>query len=89
MAKLVTLKIEPLQNEDLHFSSLTYAAGLSMLEDLQLCILSPNANLGADDVLGQLVSLTLHQHHIDRHEQLERELSGYVRRFEFEGHQGR
>jgi DNA polymerase III delta prime subunit len=37
----------------------------------------------------QLVSLTLHQHHIDRHEQLERELSGYVRRFEFEGHQGR
>jgi type VI secretion system secreted protein VgrG len=89
MAKLVTLKIEPLQDEELHFSSLTYAAGLSMLEDLQLCILSPNANLGADDVLGQLVSLTLHQHHIDRHEQLERELSGYVRRFEFEGHRGR
>jgi type VI secretion system secreted protein VgrG len=89
MPNLVTLNIPQLSGQELHFSSLTYAAGLSMLEDLQLCILSPNANLGADDVLGQLVSLTLHQHHIDRHEQLERELSGYVRRFEFEGHQGR
>ncbi|NRF66451.1 type VI secretion system tip protein VgrG [Aquincola sp. S2] len=74
----------PLPDGDLMFDSMSYASGLSMLEELQLNLLSEKADIEPDKLLGQTVNLK-----IELRDGEQRHICGYVARFGMGRHQGR
>lgn len=49
----------PLPAADLRFESMTYSAGLSVLEETQLHLLSDKPDLMPEDLLGQAVDVAI------------------------------
>ncbi|HEY0819221.1 MAG TPA: type VI secretion system tip protein TssI/VgrG [Rhizobacter sp.] len=82
MPSPITLS-SPLPPQDLMFESMTATAGLSVLEDLQLGVLSPKAGIDPKQLLGKGVTVNVHLAEGKRH------FHGYVTRFAMVGHQGR
>jgi type VI secretion system secreted protein VgrG len=74
----------PLPPADLMFESMTATAGLSVLEDMQLGVLSPKAGIDPKDLLGKGVTVNVHLGGDSK-----RHFHGYVTRFAMVGHQGR
>lgn len=82
MPSPITLS-SPLPPEDLMFESMSATAGLSVLEDMQLGVLSPKQGIDPKALLGKAVTVNLHLAEGKRH------FNGYVTRFAMVGHQGR
>ncbi|MBX3623029.1 MAG: type VI secretion system tip protein VgrG [Rhizobacter sp.] len=74
----------PLPASDLIFESMTASAGLSLLGETQLHLLSPRADLKPDDLLGQSVTV-----HLELPDGDKRHFNGYVTRFSIGAHRGR
>ncbi|MDN3920023.1 type VI secretion system Vgr family protein [Roseateles violae] len=74
----------PLPPEDLLFESMTASAGLSMLGEMQLRLLSPKPDLKPEDLLGKPVTVT-----VQLRDGAKRHFHGYVTRFGLGPHQGR
>ncbi|MEO8058164.1 MAG: type VI secretion system tip protein TssI/VgrG [Burkholderiales bacterium] len=74
----------PLPAEDLSFESMAMTAGLSMLGEIQLGLISPRADLSYDGLLGKAVTLKL-----NLPDDQARYLNGYVTRFAIGARRGR
>ncbi|HEX6708665.1 MAG TPA: type VI secretion system tip protein TssI/VgrG [Albitalea sp.] len=74
----------PLPAADLLFESMTASAGLSMLGETQLTLLSPKPDLKPDDVLGKPLTVT-----VQLRDDAKRFFHGYVTRFGAGVHRGR
>jgi type VI secretion system secreted protein VgrG len=74
----------PLPETDLTFKSMKASAGLSMLGEVQLHLLSPSAGLQPEDLLGKAVTV-----HLNLPDDEKRHFHGYVTRFAIGAHQGR
>jgi type VI secretion system secreted protein VgrG len=74
----------PLPEADLRFDSMQHSAGVSMLEETQLFLLSEKPELAPEKLLGQTVDLQIKL----RDGEL-RHICGYVTRFGIGRHQGR
>lgn len=81
MPAFITLT-SPLPTEDLIFESMTMSAGLSVLGDMQLGLLSPRPDLKPEDLLGKTVTA-----HVELPEG-KRHFHGYVTSFSIGGHHG-
>src|ERR1035438_1889661 len=74
----------PLPDGDLLFESMTSSAGLSMLGETRLNLLSSKPDLKPEDLLGQPVTVTM-----TLRDDAKRYLNGYVPRFGIGAHRGR
>jgi type VI secretion system secreted protein VgrG len=74
----------PLPAEDLMFESMVHRAGLSLLGETQLGLISPKAELNPDDLLGKPVTVTMEQRGDTK-----RHFHGYITRFAIGPHRGR
>ncbi len=74
----------PLPAADLLFESMTTSAGLSMLGETQLNLLSPNADIRPEDLLGKPVTIR-----VETADGEGRFFNGYVTRFGLGVHRGR
>ena len=74
----------PLPAGDLLFESMTSSAGLSMLGETRLNLLSSKPDLKPEDLLGQPVTVTM-----TLRDDAKRYLNGYVTRFGIGAHRGR
>jgi type VI secretion system secreted protein VgrG len=74
----------PLPAADLRFDSMSYTSGLSMLDELQLNLLSDKSEIDPDQLLGQPVDVQ-----IALRDGQVRHICGYVSRFGMGRHQGR
>jgi type VI secretion system secreted protein VgrG len=74
----------PLPPADLLFKSMNLNTGLSTLGEMQLNLLSPKADLKADDLLGQQVTVT-----VELRDEAKRHFNGHVTRFGMRHHEGR
>jgi type VI secretion system secreted protein VgrG len=74
----------PLPDGDLLFESMTSSAGLSMLGETRLNLLSSKPDLKPEDLLGQPVTVTMLLR-----DDAKRYLNGYVTRFGIGAHRGR
>ena len=79
----ITLK-SPLPAKDLLFESMTATAGLSMLGEMQLGLVSEKANLKPEDLLGKPMTVT-----VQLRDDAKRHFHGYVTRFGIGAHRGR
>ena len=75
MPSPITLS-SPLPAEDLFFKAMVASAGMSMLGEAQLKLLSPRADLSPEDLLGKAVTVKA-----ELHEGQKRYFHGYVTRF--------
>ena len=73
----------PLPAEDLRFESMTTSAGLSMLGEMQLGLISEKPDLKPEDLLGKPVTVT-----VELREDAKRHFHGYVTRFGLGVHRG-
>ncbi len=83
MANPITFT-SPLPAEDLFFESMTASAGLSVLGEMQLSLLSEKATIQAADLLGKPVTV-----HVEMRDGVKRHFNGYVTRFGLGPHRGR
>ena len=83
MANPITLS-SPLPPEDLFFESMTLSAGLSMLGEMQLSLLSEKPDLKPQDLLGKSVTVN-----VTLASGSKRHFNGYVTRFGLGAHKGR
>jgi type VI secretion system secreted protein VgrG len=74
----------PLPEEDLRFDSMQHTAGVSMLEETQLFLLSDKPDIAPEKLLGQAVNIKLQMRDGDV-----RHICGLVTRFGLGRHQGR
>jgi type VI secretion system secreted protein VgrG len=74
----------PLPEADLRFDSMQHSAGVSMLEETQLFLLSEKSDLAPEKLLGQPVDVT-----ITLRDGEQRHICGFVTRFGLGRHQGR
>ena len=74
----------PLPATDLIFESMATTAGLSMLDEIQLTLVSPSANLSPEALLGKPVTVT-----VALPDDAKRYFNGYVTRFAIGAHRGR
>jgi len=74
----------PLPADDLLFESMTVSAGLSMLGDTQINLLSLKPDLQPEDLLGKPVTVT-----VQLRDDSKRYFNGYVTRFGIGAHRGR
>lgn len=74
----------PLPPADLQFESMTFSSGLSVLEDMQLRMLSEKSDIAPDKLLGQQVDVKIVQR-----DGSTRHFNGFVSRFGQGRHQGR
>lgn len=79
----ITLK-SPLPAKDLLFESMTATAGLSMLGEMQLGLVSDKPNLKPEDLLGKPMTVT-----VQLRDDAKRHFHGYVTRFSIGAHRGR
>ena len=79
----ITLK-SPLPAKDLLFESMTATAGLSMLGEMQLGLVSDKPNLKSEDLLGKPMTVT-----VQLRDDVKRHFHGYVTRFGIGAHRGR
>ena len=79
----ITLK-SPLPAKDLLFESMTASAGLSMLGEMQLGLVSDKPDLKPEDLLGKAMTVT-----VQLREDAKRHFHGYVTRFGIGLHRGR
>ena len=79
----ITLK-SPLPAKDLMFESMTASAGLSMLGEMQLGLLSEKADLKPEDLLGKPMTVS-----VALRDDKKRHFHGYVTRFGIGAHRGR
>jgi len=70
--------------EDLRFDAMSFSAGLSTLEEMQLSLLSAQAEVNPDELLGKTITVTLALRDDDT-----RHFNGHVVRFGLGRHQGR
>ena len=78
----ITLK-SPLPAKDLRVESMTASAGLSMLGEMQLGLISEKADLKAEDMLGKPMTVS-----VMLHDESMRHFHGYVTRFGISAHRG-
>lgn len=83
MPAFITLT-SPLPAEDLIFESITASAGLSMLGEMQLGLLSASPDLKPEHVLGKKATV-----HVALPEGEKRHLNGYITQFSIGMHRGR
>ena len=83
MANPISLT-SPLAPEDLFFESMTATAGLSVLGEMQLSLLSEKAGLKPQDLLGKAVTV-----HVVKPDGKQRHFNGIVSRFGAGAHAGR
>ena len=83
MAPPITLK-SPLPAADLRFESMSVSAGLSLLGEMQLGLLSDKPGLKPEDLLGKLVTVT-----VALRDGAKRHFNGHVTRFGIGAHRGR
>ena len=74
----------PLPATDLIFESMATTAGLSMLDEIQLTLVSPSADLSPEALLGKPVTVT-----VALPDDAKRYFNGYVTRFAIGAHRGR
>jgi type VI secretion system secreted protein VgrG len=74
----------PLPEADLRFDSMQHSAGVSTLEETQLFLLSDQADIAPEKLLGQAVNVQ-----ISLREREKRHICGHVTRFGLGRHQGR
>ena len=74
----------PLPEADLRFDSMQHSAGVSMLEETQLFLLSEKSDIAPEKLLGQAVDVVLALRDGEK-----RHICGYVTRFGLGRHQGR
>ena len=74
----------PLPAADLRFESMTASAGLSLLGEMQLGLISEKADLKPEDLLGKPVTVT-----VELRDEAKRHFHGYVTRFGLGAHRGR
>jgi type VI secretion system secreted protein VgrG len=74
----------PLPEADLRFDSMQHSAGVSMLEETQLFLLSEKSDIAPEKLLGQAVDVVLTLRDGEK-----RHICGYVTRFGLGRHQGR
>ncbi len=79
----ITLK-SPLPAKDLLFESMTASAGLSMLGEMQLGLVSEKADLKPEDLLGKPMTVS-----VALRDDTKRHFHGYVTRFGIGAHRGR
>lgn len=84
MASLPITLTSPLPAAALFFESMQYSAGLSVLGDMQLQLLSPRADLKPEELLGQPITV-----HVQTAGEAPRHFNGYVTRFGLGMAQGR
>jgi type VI secretion system secreted protein VgrG len=75
----------PLPATDLRFESMSHSSGLSMLEEMQLNLLSEKADINPDKLLGQPIDLAV----LLRNAGTKRHFCGLVTRFSIGRHRGR
>ena len=83
MPASITLK-SPLPAKDLMFESMTASAGLSMLGEIQLALVSEKADLKPEDLLGKPMTVS-----VALPDDKQRHFHGYVTRFAIGAHRGR
>ena len=83
MPVFITLK-SPLPANDLMFESMTASAGLSMLGEMQLGLVSEKADLKPEDLLGKPMTVS-----VALRDDKQRHFHGYVTRFGIGTHRGR
>jgi type VI secretion system secreted protein VgrG len=76
--------VSPLQESDLVFESMTASAGLSVLGEMQVTLLSDDPNLSTDEVLGHPFSVE-----VALPEGSKRQFNGYITRFALGASRGR
>ncbi len=74
----------PLPATDLIFESMAVSAGLSMLDETQLTLISPSPDLSPEDLLGKSVTIV-----VELANDAKRYFNGYVTRFATGSHRGR
>jgi len=74
----------PLPPADLIFESMAASAGLSMLGEFELSLLSPSATIKPEDLLGKSITV-----HAELPDDTKRHFNGYVTRFAIGAHRGR
>lgn len=74
----------PLPAEDLRFESMTATAGISVLGEMQLGLISPKPDLKPEDLLGKPMTVTM-----ELRDETKRHFHGYVTRFGIGPHRGR
>ena len=74
----------PLPAEDLRFESMTFSAGLSVLEEMRLRLISDRPDLEPEDLLGQAIDVA-----VELRDGAKRHFCGFVTSFGFGKHQGR
>jgi type VI secretion system secreted protein VgrG len=74
----------PLPAEELIFESMAVSAGLSMLGEMHIGLLSPSADLKPEDLLGKPVTT-----HVELRNDEKRHFNGYVTHFSIGAHRGR
>jgi type VI secretion system secreted protein VgrG len=74
----------PLPPSDLIFESLAASAGLSMLGEIEVSLLSPSATIKPEDLLGKAITV-----HTELPDDTKRHFNGYVTRFAIGAHRGR
>ena len=74
----------PLPPTDLIFESMAASAGLSMLGEFELSLLSPSATIKPEDLLGKSITV-----HAELPDDTKRHFNGYVTRFAIGAHRGR
>ena len=79
----ITLK-SPLPAKDLLFESMTASAGLSMLGEMQLGLVSEKPDLKPEDLLGKPVTVS-----VTLRDDAKRHFHGYITRFGIGAHRGR
>jgi type VI secretion system secreted protein VgrG len=79
----ITLR-SPLPAADLMFQSMNTTAGLSLLGEMELSLLSPKPDLKAEDLLGRPVTVS-----VELRDEAKRHFNGHVTRFGLSHHQGR
>jgi len=75
----------PLPAADLRFESMSHSSGLSVLEEMQLNLLSEKPDINPDKLLGHTVDLTM----LLRDAGAKRHFCGFVTRFSIGRHQGK
>jgi len=75
----------PLPAADLRFESMSHSSGLSVLEEMQLNLLSEKPDINPDKLLGHTVDLTV----LLRDAGAKRHFCGFVTRFSIGRHQGK
>jgi type VI secretion system secreted protein VgrG len=74
----------PLPPSDLIFESMAASAGLSMLGEIEISLLSPSATIKPEDLLGKAITV-----HTELPDDTKRRFNGYVTRFAIGAHRGR